>query len=250
MSDSETILSCVLDFFASDTWWSQILDFMLSRCEPFHQKPDISFEEYGIYMEFINFIEKLLYGNVCEQIGISPEKLENTILQALQNQNEKAISIRDTLFGATDIITFRSDMISHNERIEKEVQNVMNKNFNNPDESLLPNQQAQNQQQVPPIHFSIHEPSAMHQPQGSQLPHIEIKSPRNPRFCTTNKQPMIPHPPLIPHRPTLIAGDGQLPGILSRKKETLQSMQTGVPALKIPKPVAVKLPPLGKSPRF
>ena len=127
--DTDAILNSLVNLLSSDTWWSQILDFMLSKCEPFHSTPDISFEEYNIYMEFIKLIENLLNENVCKQNGISFDIMGNALMDAIKAQNETALNIKDTLMKTTDIIIFRTDMIAHNERIEKEVQSVMDKNF-------------------------------------------------------------------------------------------------------------------------
>lgn len=274
---SDSILQSASDFFTSDSWWSQILDFMLSKCEPFKAAPAYSLEEYQIYQEYMDFIQKLVDEEMCKQLNISPQQFEDAMLQGLENNNHIAISLKDTIEHAVNFTSFCNDMIAHNERIEKEVESVMKKEY-----ALVLEQEESNEnqdQQEPQNNaFQIHEPSAMKssnvprsnitpplKPQNSQqqqqvqppqtnninMPSYDNKTPRNPR-CIQNRLSMA-LPAAIAQR--LRKGGIQpptsgLPGILSRKKETLQTMQSGMPSLKIPKTGPAKLPPLGKSPRF
>ena len=122
---SDTILNNACDFFASDQWWSQILDFMLSRCEPFRAAPSYSFEEYQIYDEYMKFLEKLIDVEMCQQLQVTPQQFEDHLLQGLEQNNPVATSVRDTIVHAADFVTFCTDMIAHNERIEKEVQELV-----------------------------------------------------------------------------------------------------------------------------
>lgn len=261
----EEILNGAQEFLASDIWWSQILDFMLSKCEPFKTSNSYTFEEYKIYQEYVAFLEKLIDVDMCKQLDISPGNFEDAIMRGIEKGNATAISLKDILVHAFDFPSFCSDMIAHNERIEQEVESVMRQDY---DANPVPeNNQINNNPR-----FAVHEPEQMRTnvsppsptnimpplqnfqvvpPNNPPSPH-EIRTPRNPR-CIQNRL-SIALPMAIARRAGMKVqyggGPAALPAILSRKKETLQTMQSGMPTLKIPKAGPIKLPPLGKSPRF
>ena len=282
---SDPILNNACDFFASDQWWSQILDFMLSRCEPFRKSSSYSFEEYQIFQEYMKFIQNLIDVEMCQQINVTPEQFEDALLQGLQANNPVAISLKDTIVHASDFVLFYTDMVAHNERIEKEVENVMKREYgidikqeenHQETDNIVHSPRASTSGQINNV-FQVHEPAPK---TSSNVPRSNISPPLQLKGLHSNQQQQVVQPPTNnpPRNPRCIqnrlsmalpaaiaqrlhkskalgalgapALSGQLPGILSRKKETLQTIQSGMPSLKIPKAGPVKLPPLGKSPRF
>lgn len=231
MSHSDFILSSVQEFLGSDIWWSGILDFMLSKCEPFHRNETITIAEHNIYQEYLKFLEAMIYNEYCVQNGVDPEELDNLIVEGIANSNRVAIQIQDQLIKSTDFLQFRSDMIAHNARIEEEVNTVMNGQYESypKDNECYP--------------IEIHEP----EPNISNLPTLNLlPSPRNQRYRVNIQQ--------SPRRKLMINPEmkniSMLPALLAKKSETYISTKQPIPPMKILKPVPVRLPPLGKSPRF
>ncbi|EAX91810.1 hypothetical protein TVAG_459340 [Trichomonas vaginalis G3] len=232
MSRSDFILSSMLEFLASDSWWSNILDFMLSKCEPFQKHDTISIKEFIVYQEYLSFLERLLYNDFCNQFSLEPRELEETIANELLSSNKMALQIQEQLLRSTDFITFREDMIAHNERIEQEVNSIMN----------VPNLPIAEPESIP-----IHEPEVPN----SKLPSLNlIPSPRGQRFVVNPN--IMPKP--SPRRKLMINPEmrniSQLPMLLSKNKEYTQVLKSPIPLIKLLKPLAVKLPPLSRSPRY
>lgn len=231
MASGDDLLRKISDFFASDQWWSPVLDFMLSNCEPF-SRTHFSVQQYQIFLEFEKLVTNLVEGKLCQSLQLSPDIFEEIILVGIEQNNPQARTISQTIKDAFNFPQFSLEMHAHNERIEQEVSQVMQK---------VPFEMPNN---VP--RFEIKEPS----PAPSGLPPIE--SARNPRFSV--KQPTGLPKALTPrfaiNAEMAQRGHSQLPAILSHKKETLQTMNSGVPSIKVPKQAPAKLPPLGKSPRF
>lgn len=244
MGENNTTFDSIIDFLSSEMWWGQILDFMLSRCEIFRESDTYSIEEYKIYKEYCAFIEKIIDQQLCENVKLTANQLEEVILQGVENDQPQAMSIKDTLYRALDFETFRRDMVSHNERVEEEVRNVLAEKTAM-ESPLINNSEA----------YQVHQPNNV-----SALPSLNIQSPRNPRKNIFNRALVYQH--AMKMKGPLLHPTSNVPihsppsfnnaniGLFKPSNMLAQSNACGLPPLKSPRPPMAKLPPLLKSPRF
>ncbi|EAY01939.1 hypothetical protein TVAG_047930 [Trichomonas vaginalis G3] len=240
MTLSNTIYDSIIDFLSGEMWWGQLLDFMLAHCECFKPRDYSTVEEFNIYKDYCVFLEQIVEKQLCQNVKLTTKQFEQVILDGIENNIQQAISIKETLTKAVDFELFRRDMISHNERIEQEVQNVLSNEKES--QNIINNEMYQVQ---PPNNQS-------------SLPSLEIRSPRNPRKFMFNKASFISHAmkfrnPMInpicnPPQNPIQMNHGNL--MMKHQNPILQSTNTGLPPLRSPRPPQAKLPPLIKSPRF
>lgn len=108
MSDCRLLRQAGL-FFSWEKWWKPILSFIYTKCSAF-EADNPTHDEFLIFQSFMEIIMTDLIDNQFCRKSV----FENVMFTLLQPSERRAQIIWDTIEQATDLLEFRSEMISCN----------------------------------------------------------------------------------------------------------------------------------------
>lgn len=128
MNYDEKLLN-ILNFLTTDLFWGPILDFVLSKCEPFVSETN-TFEQYLIFLEYRNLANQIFEKSLFDEVKIKPDDLENIVMIGLSKKIRTAEKIVEHLRPMLDFNFFKEEMREHNSRIEAEFAQVVKNKLN------------------------------------------------------------------------------------------------------------------------